>query len=97
MPDQYRKPPAATNDGRSDLVLNRDDIEQSLTQSTTDVRLSATGQEHHAEGHRGDESEHAHKFGIHSRVGSRLHEELLAIEENDWQDGDEGGVLLIAS
>lgn len=37
-----------------------------------------------------------HEFGIRSRVGSGLHEELVAIEKNDWQDADEGGVLLIA-
>jgi hypothetical protein len=43
-----------------------------------------------------DESAQPHEFGIRSRVGSGLREEFLAIEENDWQGADEGGVLLTA-
>jgi hypothetical protein len=43
-----------------------------------------------------DESQQLYEFGIRSRVGSGLREELLAIEENEWQSADEGGVLLNA-
>jgi hypothetical protein len=59
------------------------------------MHLSAAGQEHHAKSYRMDESEQSHEFGIRSSVASGLREELLAIEEDDWQGGDEGGVFLI--